>query len=1384
MSASAAVAANVSDQSSSSTCELSLPPSVTGPVYGILSLDIHEIKQEPPQQGDKGEETEKRDPSLADDDTTSQKFRVIWWGDSSSKKASGSSTKTTQQPLLTPANIATPFDKSSVSYTIRCTPPKFLKYLNDARSVSLRRVIVSSPELPLPEQTCKLPLQPAVAEARAGGTMAVRLEGCFPLHTAHREAQTSHRKLRVKLCVLWKTNAPHQFPVVRQPPSRPLPTSMANKGATSRTISSPSHTSGGTSAATPSYGNFIEANYGDHHPGPHQPSSSRQLPNTTARPTYRPPPPVMELPAPSPTYILGPTPPYSRFIPTADGPTPSTNSGPYDGSMLFRQRTSLPDPSQIGPPQTSPLEAPQVTLPTPEAAPPRMRSNEEPDACASTALQLAAVYSEPFGFLPSSGTRPSDRHWAELLAADPMFEKQAPMDEGYATSAEELEGRRLKGQVTPRSESRPRRQRKRSVDKSAKKSSAAAPRKAPILPTIPDDIWVYMAVRSLTPADGGPPLPEDLIVRLKGATTATQELHEPKDGYGYYGDEELCDLAMISNSLVVMDKSSDNGGGNAQPRVQAAVELWQGEYQLYGVGRVALDLAPRDLAALSHNALVRMEALVDCVSGWSGAILATCQLLVDISTQRRPLEDSLNARWQQKQQQRDHYPATVEPGVMGDHEGDGEDFAEESAPLSRTARLPDESAAFDTAEVADDVESDRVAHADTQTLSRALTLMDEKVKYLTEGNQTTGLAGGATRASAVSDASPRQEAAISPTHCASKSTPEDIGSNGHPGDKEAAHGDDGAKGDFEEEEEPPAPESTLEQGEACQHDCFSSDAPAGYPVVESTMLGDHEEEGHHPEDIQPERADASTVAPTSNDAEVPLDVDYDHDRVPYADTQTLLRVLSLMDEKVKYLTDRDQRTTTTAPVNEALAVPDASMEAAPATPQGALDGGAQPDASGQTGLVIEANSPATRHHLGEMGACDEGPEEDLKVHEELHAVESNVTDEQPAERDNDVAGDDEDTRGVSERCHGNDGDGEDDNTLRRIEELTRRIVQLEASTVTRPVPNPTGLTGDDVEHPKTLEFDGQTPVASPSHTEVPSAVPDAMPSHFQSEDDGAEELKEVAAADEQQPPSVKLQPTIEPPKDSREHRARAEEDSQGLVFPESCPPIRIMVDEEISNPNSSLQELSHTQVQTSRILQSVDMPAGAEVVSGGSPESSWLVEDDTLVMRDTSMSPELVLEPVVRSPREVREARTTKAPLRSDQITAIVEHAVPVVDTEAVMQLSRLNERIAHLEVTANEVAVKYKEAESRLLRQGYPPTLGQPSHFLPSESWVPFPDLRPPASCPVLDRDGCSHHQLAIVDIQQAASRLGPRVHQSGATSDSGYGEDPFAYSVLSTLL
>lgn len=35
---------------------------------------------------------------------------------------------------------------------------------------------------------------------------------------------------------------------------------------------------------------------------------------------------------------------------------------------------------------------------------------------------------------------------------------------------------------------------------------------------------------------------------------------------------------------------------------------------------------------------------------------------------------------------------------------------------------------------------------------------------------------------------------------------------------------------------------------------------------------------------------------------------------------------------------------------------------------------------------------------------------------------------------------------------------------------------------------------------------------------------------------------------------------------------------------------------------------------------------------------SWLEEDDTPTMRDISVSPELVLEPVVKSPREVREA--------------------------------------------------------------------------------------------------------------------------------------------------
>lgn len=38
---------------------------------------------------------------------------------------------------------------------------------------------------------------------------------------------------------------------------------------------------------------------------------------------------------------------------------------------------------------------------------------------------------------------------------------------------------------------------------------------------------------------------------------------------------------------------------------------------------------------------------------------------------------------------------------------------------------------------------------------------------------------------------------------------------------------------------------------------------------------------------------------------------------------------------------------------------------------------------------------------------------------------------------------------------------------------------------------------------------------------------------------------------------------------------------------------------------------------------------------------AWLEGDDSPIMKDTSVSPELVLESVVRSPREVREARAS-----------------------------------------------------------------------------------------------------------------------------------------------
>ncbi|EER18202.1 hypothetical protein Pmar_PMAR005107 [Perkinsus marinus ATCC 50983] len=53
-------------------------------------------------------------------------------------------------------------------------------------------------------------------------------------------------------------------------------------------------------------------------------------------------------------------------------------------------------------------------------------------------------------------------------------------------------------------------------------------------------------------------------------------------------------------------------------------------------------------------------------------------------------------------------------------------------------------------------------------------------------------------------------------------------------------------------------------------------------------------------------------------------VNIDYDRVPYADAQTLLRVLTLMDEKVKYLTNRDD----TARVSDGgQAIPSGSVPA-------------------------------------------------------------------------------------------------------------------------------------------------------------------------------------------------------------------------------------------------------------------------------------------------------------------------------------------------------------------------------------------------------------------------------------------------------------------------
>lgn len=83
-----ASAANASDPSP----ELSLPPSVTGPVYGILSLELHEVMHISPQQRDgwRKEEEEEEDSSNGN---TAVKFRVVWWGDPVSKEGATPNTQ-------------------------------------------------------------------------------------------------------------------------------------------------------------------------------------------------------------------------------------------------------------------------------------------------------------------------------------------------------------------------------------------------------------------------------------------------------------------------------------------------------------------------------------------------------------------------------------------------------------------------------------------------------------------------------------------------------------------------------------------------------------------------------------------------------------------------------------------------------------------------------------------------------------------------------------------------------------------------------------------------------------------------------------------------------------------------------------------------------------------------------------------------------------------------------------------------------------------------------------------------------------------------------------------------------------------------------------------
>ncbi|KAF4663194.1 hypothetical protein FOL47_005865 [Perkinsus chesapeaki] len=925
-----------------------------------------------------------------------------------------------------------------------------------------------------------------------------------------------------------------------------------------------------------------------------------------------------------------------------------------------------------------------------------------------------------------------------------------------------------------------------------------------------------MAVQSLTPTDGGPPLPHDLI-----------ELDKPPlDGYGYYGEEELRYLAMVNDALITQydddeEDEEDYGTNNRSPRVQAAIELWQGENQLYGVGRIALDLAPRDLSALSNRALVRMEALVDCVSGWSGAILATCQLLVDVSSDRVPLENALQMRFKHhifndnKEQRKKkltnrsgHHldnsssKSYIENEIMDEKQAASPKKLNDTlAVLKMNLRKSNEALLEELSDGPSSPGINAAAVGEEEELTSPQVLQRAvPIAAVIDGNSAAvddvgdvGYDGKALLTSVGTSPIilPEEEEEKHPA--ASPTPPPTPSSNSTTRQDDSIISyrfiDDSMKGctlnhhhhqlnhtsssavvalnDKESARLLPSRLDDNEQGGLSYYPRINNvgNGPGASSPVSHGHVGVSREEReqkeyvnmHLPYNIIPmstttttrRRSISSTMMIDHGAAAVTND-DASDDNVPYADTETLLRALALMDEKVKYLTNRDTNvgvSSSSSPkvIAEITTVPrTAAITGSNTSSQHQAAAGGGDDASSDHCAVsdgIEVDGVEV------MDIREEGDHDDVIARpEEQHIDESGGMSENPSNSgdeskvgmnddiEKDDIGDDYGKEGVARiEVDDDENDGhtekeEHSSTLRRIEELARRVVELETSTRSAAAATSTTTTAAAAAAPV---------VASQGYAGVNVAT-------FSDDDDDAEEKSQTARNEgiygEELEDNVMghMKETRKrrshSPIDQRKeenvdlHTEKASQAAPAAAGPAALasPQVPLMVDESISNPDSSLQE---------HISQGVIAAPSVE-----SSSCSWLEEGPKMSsIRDTSLSPEIILEPAVRSPREITETRKYKAfeeaPLetvgRADDIVAI-RHPTPVVDIEAIRQISRLNDRIAHLEVTAEEVVAKYKQAEARLLQNHHhlhqvnaSRHVGdsQTFKFLPSESWIPFSD-------------------------------------------------------------